>query len=162
MKIGILSDTHDNLKTLEAALGLFREEKVSFIIHAGDWVSPFAVARLTREEIPYIGVFGNNDGDRLMLHQVSGGRIHRPGILVEKEGLKVLVLHEPDNVDALAASGHFGLIVHGHDHLPRITLMGATLVVNPGECGGWLSGRPSVAILDTASRLAEIHPLPFL
>jgi len=43
MKIGILSDTHDRLDTIEKVFHIFLDEKVEQIIHCGDWVSPFTI-----------------------------------------------------------------------------------------------------------------------
>ncbi|HCL90984.1 MAG TPA: YfcE family phosphodiesterase, partial [Candidatus Atribacteria bacterium] len=41
MKIGIISDTHDNLPKIKKAVGIFNREKVELVLHAGDFVSPF-------------------------------------------------------------------------------------------------------------------------
>ena len=36
MKIGVVSDTHNNLKNIEIIINLFNDEKVSLVIHTGD------------------------------------------------------------------------------------------------------------------------------
>ena len=46
MLVGILSDTHDRLTTLEKALAEFKRRKVDAVIHCGDLVAPFAARRL--------------------------------------------------------------------------------------------------------------------
>ena len=56
-------------------------------------------------------------------------------------------MHEPDNLDALAISGKFDAIIYGYTHEIDIR-KGPALVINPGECGGWLSGRRTVALWD--------------
>ena len=43
MKIGLISDTHDNIQNIRKAISLFNDKNVSFVIHAGDIVSPEAV-----------------------------------------------------------------------------------------------------------------------
>lgn len=160
MIVGLLSDTHDRLDMLARALEAFRARGASLVLHAGDWCAPFTVEALNRAGIPYHGIFGNNDGDRLLLHARSEGRIGRAGTVVELgAGWRALLLHEPDNVEVLAAAGFFRLIIHGHDHRPRVEELGSTLVVDPGECCGWLSGKPTAALLDTSSGLAEIIAL---
>ncbi|MDP7133117.1 MAG: metallophosphoesterase family protein, partial [Planctomycetota bacterium] len=63
MKIAIMSDSHDNIWKLEAAL-----EKAAgsdAIIHCGDLCSPFIIDRLGRlsNEKPVHVVWGNNEGD---------------------------------------------------------------------------------------------------
>jgi len=49
--------------------------------------------------------------------------------------------------------------VHGHDHVAKIAKVGGTLIVNPGEVGGWLTGRSSFGLLDTETLEAEIIDL---
>ena len=43
MLIGVMSDTHDNVPLIEKAVALFNDRKVGFVIHAGDYVAPFAL-----------------------------------------------------------------------------------------------------------------------
>lgn len=159
MLVGILADTHDNLDTLRRALDDFRRRGVEHILHAGDWVAPFTVRELGASGIPFEGVFGNNDGDRILLSSASGGRIHRPGHAAEVGGRRVLLLHEPDNVEELAGSGRFDVIIHGHDHRPAVSSIGSTLVLDPGEACGWVSGRPTAALLETEALDTEILEL---
>jgi putative phosphoesterase len=61
MEIGIISDTHDNIKNIEKAVNVFIERRVIFVIHAGDYVCPKAVESF--QGIKLIGVLGNNDVD---------------------------------------------------------------------------------------------------
>ena len=46
MKIGIISDTHDNLRNLEAALELLRAEGVTKVLHCGDVCGPGIIQTL--------------------------------------------------------------------------------------------------------------------
>src|SRR5262245_30251008 len=59
MKIGLISDTHDNIQNIRKAISLFTNKNVSFVIHAGDIVSPEAVKAFLGVKI--IAVLGNND-----------------------------------------------------------------------------------------------------
>lgn len=43
MRIGILSDTHDNLPAIKRAVDFFNQQKVQFVLHAGDFIAPFAI-----------------------------------------------------------------------------------------------------------------------
>ena len=52
-----------------------------------------------------------------------------------------------------------GIVVCGHTHEPSVKSEGTSLLVNPGECCGWVSGRSTIAIADTESRTAEIISL---
>ena len=155
MKVGIMSDSHDNVPAIAKAVGFFNDAGVSLVIHAGDLVSPFVSKPMKELEMEFEIVFGNNDGERLGLAHVFGGRIRRPPHIVLHEGRRILVLHEPDNLDALIASNRFDVIVYGHTHELDIR-KGDTLVINPGECGGWVGGRRTVVLWDMESGDVEI------
>ena len=155
MKIGFMADSHDNLPAVAKAVGVFNDADVSLVVHAGDLVAPFVAKPLVGLNADFVAVFGNNDGERFGLARVFEGKIHRAPHLVDYGGKKILLLHEPDNLEALAVSGCFDAIVYGHTHDVDVQ-KGKTLVVNPGECGGWLRGRRTVAIWDVASGDVEI------
>ncbi|MGI8833899.1 MAG: metallophosphoesterase family protein, partial [Nitrososphaeraceae archaeon] len=55
----MISDTHDNIQNIQNAISLFNDKHVSFVIHAGDIVSPEAVEAFTGVKL--IAVLGNND-----------------------------------------------------------------------------------------------------
>jgi len=59
---------------------------------------------------------------------------------------------------ALIASGEYDLIVYGRTHQVDIR-QGRPLVVNPGECGGWLTGRSTVATVDLETMKPEAYAL---
>ena len=59
MKIGLISDTHDNIQNIQNAISLFNDKHVSFVIHACDIVSPEAVKGSAG--VRPIAVIGNND-----------------------------------------------------------------------------------------------------
>lgn len=160
MKIGILSDSHDHLGRIAQAVALFNEEKVGLVLHAGDFVSPTTARELRNLRAPFVGVFGNNDGDRLFLTKVFGaiGTLHAGPHELDIEGQKAVLMHEPRCLEALVQSGTYRLVVYGHTHAADVR-EGKTLVVNPGECGGWLTGKASVAVVDTedlSARLVEL------
>jgi len=147
MKLGIMSDSHDHVPMIEKACRVFNDERVDLVIHAGDYVAPFALSPLKQIlKCDYVGVFGNNDGERVGLQQVADGRLRPSPTELELEGWKVLVAHEMPILEALIAGGWYDLIVYGHNHQPEIRRVGSTLAVNPGECGGWLRGRRTVAV----------------
>lgn len=147
MKIGIMADSHDNLPAISKAVSFFNDVGVSLVIHAGDLIAPFVSKPLAGLEMEFLAVFGNNDGERFGLAQVLEGKIHRPPHALNHGGKKILVLHEPDNLEALVASHYFDAVIYGHTHDVDIQ-KGETFVINPGECGGWLRGRRTVALWD--------------
>jgi putative phosphoesterase len=156
MLIGAISDTHDHLDNLRKAVELFIARNVEHIIHAGDFTSPFTRRVLKYFPGGFTGIFGNNDGERVLLKKLYEGRVYTQPYVFTLHGRKIVVMHEPDVVEALADSGHFDLVVYGHTHEPVIRKAGRTLIVNPGEACGWLYGNPTAAIVDLEAMEAEI------
>lgn len=74
------------------------------------------------------------------------------------EGVSTLITHKPDIAKDAALMGGYDLIAYGHDHRVRVE-RGLTLVVCPGEAGGWVTGRPTAAVVDMPSREVEIAEL---
>jgi putative phosphoesterase len=159
MLIGIISDTHDNQDKTRKAVELFNSKGVEYVIHAGDYTSPFTLKLFKELNCKYAGVFGNNDGDKILLLERSEGNIHYQPYIFTLQNRKIVVLHEHQLVDALADSGHFDLIIYGHTHEPVVKKVKNTLVVNPGEAGKWLYGKSTVALADLDKMEAEIIEL---
>lgn len=156
MLIGIISDTHDNMDQLRKAVGLFNKRKVEHVIHAGDYTSPFTFRVLKELKCDLTGIFGNNDGDKLLLQKMAGERIFNQPHIFELNGKKIIVIHEHHIVDALADSGHYDIVIYGHTHKSEIRNVRDTLIINPGEAGSWLYGKSTVALLDLSNMKAEI------
>jgi len=51
------------------------------------------------------------------------------------------------------------VIIYGHTHRTDLRKIGKTLIINPGECGGWLSGKSTIALLDLENLEAKIIKL---
>ena len=162
MILGIISDTHDNLPKVREAMGTFAGRGVDRLIHCGDFIAPFVVKIIG--EAGYkdcIGVYGNNDGEWLWMSKLFGavGKIYKPPVFVDDVcGLRVAVLHEPMPDDVMAALP-VDLVAFGHTH-ETVIRPGRPLVVNPGECCGYLSGSATVAVVDTEKMEAELIELP--
>jgi putative phosphoesterase len=159
MLIGIMSDTHDNLILVKKAIELFNGRKVGYVIHAGDYTSPFTLKLFKELKCEYVGIFGNNDGDKLLLLERAEGKIRNQPYIFTLNNRKIVVMHEHNVADALADSGHFDLVVYGHTHKPDVRKVKNSLVVNPGEAGSWLYGKSTVALADLDKMEAEIVEL---
>lgn len=159
MLIGIISDTHDDMRAVAKAVELFNSKAVARVIHAGDMVSPFTFEIFSGLRCPFTGIFGNNDGDRLLLMEKSGGRIFSQPYVFEQNGRRFAVLHESDIVDALADSGRFDVVIYGHTHTPDIRRLKGALIINPGKAATLHKGTSTVALLDMNTMEAEIIPL---
>lgn len=163
MKIGLMSDTHDRLEAVEKAIDLFNREGLEHVLHAGDLVSPFVAPRFSRLRAKLHYVWGNNEGDRESVRLKLGELGIKPlggFATVELEGRRIALVHgvHEDIVEALVRSGSFDVVVRGHTHRAEIR-EGRTLLINPGEVCGYLSGRQTVAVLDLAELRAEILEL---
>jgi len=158
MKIGIISDSHENMPKIRKAVKVFNREKVEVVLHAGDIISPITSKEFSSLESKFIGVFGNNDGDRLFLRQRfrNIGKIHVDKYEGKLGGKRFLLIHQPDMLDALASSGAYDVIVYGHTHRGEISKKGNTLVINPGEAGGWITGKSTIVLLDTETMKTKL------
>ena len=165
MLVGAISDTHDNLPAVEKAVKYLNEQKVNLVLHAGDYVAGFVIPKFKLLNCKLVGVFGNNDGDHELLKkrfsETSNCTIHERFTQIEIEDYRIALLHghETELLDALISSGYFDAVIHGHSHNSSIERKGKTLAVNPGEVCGYLTGKYTLAIIDTAKNEAKIIEL---
>ena len=166
MKIGVISDTHDQIAHILQAINLLNEANVDLVIHCGDWVSPFVLYHFQNLKAPIRGIFGNNDGDRfrhLMLKEKLGLnlQLEERFLKLELDGRKLAVFHGdyPELVTGLVLSGEWDAVFHGHTHQKVNETLGNTLSLNPGSfmdlTYGTIKGA-SFALYDTATNSA-IH-----
>lgn len=159
MLIGIISDTHDDMASIKKAVQILNDRGASRIIHAGDIVSPFTFEVFRDLKGDFTGIFGNNDGDRLLLREKSGNNIHNQPLILNIDKKKIIVVHEPFIVDELAESGHFDIVIYGHTHKPDIRRVRDTLIINPGKVAVLHKGRSTLAILNARSMDVDLVEL---
>ncbi len=163
-----MSDTHDNLPLIDKAVKKLLDENVDLVLHAGDYVSPFVISHFKPFKGKFIGVFGNNDGDHELLRsRFAEFNLELRGIFAEvkADDARIALLHggEPGIVlgpsellKSLLSSECYDVIVHGHVHDAKVEQKGKTLIINPGEVCGYLTGKSSIALLDTRTMRAKI------
>lgn len=162
MLVGIIADTHDNLKMVDMAVRKLNEKNVELVLHGGDYIAPFVIPRFKGLNGKLIGVLGNNDGDHELLkerfNECERLEVRENFAKIVVEGLEIALLHgdEEELLEALVDSECFDIIVLGHTHRAEICQKGKTLVVNPGEVCGYLSGKSTIAFLDTVTLKTEI------
>ncbi|HPN65981.1 MAG TPA: metallophosphoesterase [Candidatus Omnitrophota bacterium] len=158
MKIGVMSDSHDNVPMVKKAVDAFNAEGCSLVVHAGDFCAPFAVTPLEKLKCKWLGVFGNNDGDKKALSMKSNGMIVDHPYRYDLSNIRMIVTHEIEDVQDLLGMidrQEVHLLIHGHTHKTDIKTVKTCLIVNPGETGGWTTGRATVAIVDTETMTAK-------
>jgi len=138
---------------------------VALVLHAGDFVAPFMIGTLKDLTAPLTGVFGNNDGDHALLlakcrqhpHLSIAGTFAR----VDAGGVTIGLLHGHDRqlLETLCTSSTLDILVYGHTHKPEVRQQGSMLIINPGEVYGNLTGKSTVALLDTKTRDVRILEL---
>ncbi len=151
MKIGIISDSHDNIPNLKKALAILEKENCEELIHCGDFCDPFMIKELRENFKGKIHcVFGNTDDKFLSTKKAIELNINLYGDFAEIEidNKKIAIIHSPAIAEAVALSDKYDLVCHGHDHKKRCESRGETLLVNPGEIAG-IKNNPSIAIYDT-------------
>ncbi|MEW4487343.1 metallophosphoesterase [Thalassoglobus sp. JC818] len=161
MRVGIFADTHDHLDNIRRVVALFNELEVDCILFAGDLVSTFAVPPLRQLNAKVYACFGDNEGNRTGLmggFKVIGELREPPALYNLEDGTRVLLAHMPSQLRNCEED--YDIAVHGHTHRPSIEHdANGRLVINPGETSGWTFNNPTVALLDTSTRTAEIVPL---
>ena len=64
MKIGVVSDTHNNLRNVGRIVELFNEYGVDRVVHTGDITQAKTLDVFAQLDAPMWGVYGNNDQER--------------------------------------------------------------------------------------------------
>ncbi|MBI5346678.1 MAG: metallophosphoesterase [Chlamydiae bacterium] len=164
MKIGVLSDTHDQGELIRKAVAYFNSQNVALVIHCGDWVSPFSLHFYQGLKAPLKGVFGNNDGDKfrhISLKNNWGLNLEYEDRFLEMEVNHrwIAVFHGdcPGIVEALVRCGKYDVVFHGHTHQKVNQHYGKTLSLNPGSLMQETSrdiNEASIAIYDTIEHRA--------
>lgn len=161
MKVGIISDSHDRLPALEAGVKVLRERGAEALLHAGDFIAPFAAKLLTPDAVGGLPVhvcYGNNDGERAGLKKVLPQLVDGP-VRIELGGRTIVMHHFIDWLSEEDVAGA-DVVVTGHTHEVVEQREGDQLRLNPGECCGWVNGRCTVAMLETDDLSVQIIDLP--
>lgn len=163
MKIGIISDTHDHHENVLKAIEVFKERKAEYIFHAGDIISPFvAEAFAEAGDARFIAVFGNNDGEKLILKDKVtelDGEITEDPYKGEIAGRKIFMTHKPSVIDEVVKCGKYDLVIYGHTHKQDIRKEGDTLIINPGDATDWVTGESDVVIVELDDMSYEVISL---
>ena len=158
MRVGVVCDTHNNLKNVQRIVELFNEARVERVVHTGDITQAKTLDAFSGLRAPLYGVFGNNDAERESLEQAMethGFHFVDPPLELWWHGRSLLVVHDPLEMDEFARD-HHDLLLHGHTHLYRRELRGTQLIFNPGECAGIMPGLNAVGVVNLETLETEL------
>lgn len=163
MKIGIISDTHDNIWNFDKTAESLKKENIEVLIHCGDYCAPFMLFRLESLNIPVHGVFGNGDGDKYLMTKLTYTNLKNITLYgnlgeIQVEGKKIAFLHDQKLASGLFAKKEYNIVCHGHIHETYLIKEDENYLICPGEIMG-MKGNPSFCIYDTTTNLAKIVPL---
>tara|TARA_A100001011_G_C14255151_1_gene819694 strand:- start:1039 stop:1530 length:492 start_codon:yes stop_codon:yes gene_type:complete len=153
MFIGVISDTHNNIKNIDKIISLFNKEKVDLVIHTGDVTKAETLRKFSLLNCPLAGVFGNNDRSEVGLKEVceeNNFQFQEPPLSLKLDTLRVVVFHEPDLINEYIKNHKdVDIILHGHTHRYREETIKETIYFNPGESAGFLEGKSALGLIDT-------------
>jgi hypothetical protein len=158
MRIGVVSDTHNNLLNCARIVELFNESGVERVVHTGDITQAKTVEVFADLRPPLYGVFGNNDLERASLEgaiKKHGFEFVDPPFCLYWEGRSICIVHDPLDFSLVDQSG-FDLLLHGHTHRYTHVLNGRQLMFNPGECAGLMPGLNAIGLVDLATLEAKV------
>jgi len=153
MVVGVVSDSHDHMPKLRAAVDALRARDAQHLLHAGDWVALFAVKVFVECGIPFTGILGNNDGERDGIGRLTP-HVHPSPHALEMGGRRIVLAHDLGKLPEKAREGA-DVVVFGHTHQVAVE-PGPPLLLNPGECCGWVTGKCTVALLDLETLAVSI------
>lgn len=131
MKIGIISDVHDNLRYLNEAIKFFNKERIELLVHYGDWCAAFTMRPFTMLKCPIKGILGNGDPDiQKFLYQLQNLEILK-GLELDLsfrfldftiEGVRFGAFHGDDESlnNFLIESQMLDVLCLAHNHKPII------------------------------------------
>lgn len=158
MRIGVVSDTHNNLSNVARIVELFNDAGVERVIHTGDITQAKTLDVFANLHAPLHGVFGNNDQERASLEQAAAGHgfaFSDPPLELDWHGRSILVVHDPLEFSGVLNPRH-ELALHGHTHLYRLERRVGRTVFNPGECAGHMRGLNAVGVVDLTDLATEL------
>ena len=160
----VISDTHDSIQAVNKLSTYQDFNRADMLIHLGDIISPFTLRALLKTGKKLVGVFGNNDGDKVMLKEICPSLKDQPHSL-KIEGVNFILLHgfgspevTENIVDAILSQAPRGsVILYGHTHMYSVKMREGKAAVNPGALSGYLSGLRSYAVLTLSTNSVQIE-----
>ena len=166
MKIAVISDIHENFHNLMKALEMMRENDVEYILCLGDLINPGIAQVLANCELPVFSIWGNNDGDKVMIvnlcHELDSNLKmgDKTYATLEIDGRKIFLTHYPELAKPMAESGNFDAVFYGHDHTKSQETIQDCIVINPGEISAHKTREATFVIYDTYTNQVDFLIVP--
>ena len=146
MKLCILSDSHDHIALLDAAVARAKDGGAEAVLHCGDVVAPSTLHCLEKYGLVAHVIHGNNSGDLFTLGRLAADtssviQYHGMDAGLQLGGRRIFLVHYPHYARAMAVTGDWDIVCCGHTHKPAVERIpnirgGETLLLNPGTVGG--------------------------
>lgn len=157
--IAILSDTHDQIANLRAAIYHCNTNQIDIVVHCGDLISPFMLKELMLFQGQVHLIYGNNVGDQHLISSRCGNdypNIMHHGVFgtFTCDDMRIAMVHYPEEARGLASLNTYDIICCGHSHRHGIEYFGETLLINPGQLLGE-DEEAGFSVLDLAKRKTQ-------
>lgn len=169
MKFCLVSDSHDNRVYLKSAIVDAQARGAEVVLHAGDIVAPSTLKTVTDLDLPLHVIHGNNTGDLVAMQRLASratNRLHYYGqdAGIELAGKRLFIVHYPHYARAMATTGEWDIVCHGHDHKACISavdnILGQkTWILDPGSVAG-LDGPATYILGDLNTMQFELINVP--
>lgn len=148
--LGIISDTHDNVSSVEKSVEIFRGIGCDLIVHCGDIICPLTVDFFKGLNVKFVK--GNCDGEIVHLKkrvEEINGEFFEDICEFEYEGKRFVAYHGNDEVKLkkLIESKNYDYVLTGHTHKKTDMKVEETRVINPGAHYPTVE-KKTVAVLD--------------
>ena len=125
MKIGIISDTHNDTKRTQEVVEQLLQNNISYLIHAGD-IGQKVLDLLSTLPIKTIAVYGNTDRGRIV-GDYSNIILQNPLYYFKIKDTTFKLMHEPYYL-----TPDSDVVIFGHTHMYECK-KDRSLYLNPGE-----------------------------
>lgn len=165
MKIGIISDIHENFHNLSLFLNETKKHNIEKILFLGDFMNNGIAKLLAAHEIPTYAVWGNNDGDRVAITKTALSKWSNLEIwfdtfdIINIENRNIFLTHYPILAKPMAKSWDFDAVFYWHNHFHNIDKINNCIIINPWEISAHKTGIATFALYDTETNNAEIITL---
>lgn len=159
VRIGLISDTHDQQHATAQGLKLLRDAGAEIILHAGDVGGEAIIDLLAGLNVHF--VWGNNDWDRAALARYAaslGVTCHDDIARLTLADKRIILTHGDDGrlIRQVLAGRQTDILITGHTHMPHDFIENGVRCINPGAV--YRAARKQVALLDLPE--GTLTPLP--